>query len=124
MLDFAVSDEIDDESDEDYSEISAADDDDRHTSDDDFIDNTPQKNPDVMRMRPRAAARVRAARARGTHPEVSGARGTLPEVAADDDDRRTSDDDFIVNTPQKNPDVMRMRMRPRRSAINFHLLKH
>ena len=57
MLDFAVSDEIDDESDEDYSEISAADDDDRHTSDDDFIDNTPQKNPDVMRMRPRRSGR-------------------------------------------------------------------
>ena len=57
VLDFAVSDEIDDESDEDYSEISAADDDDRHTSDDDFIDNTPQKNPDVMRMRRRMCPR-------------------------------------------------------------------
>ena len=59
-------------------------------------------------------ANTTTARARGTHPEVSGARGTHQEVAADDDDRHTSDDDFIDNTPQKNPDVMRMR--PRRSG--------
>lgn len=51
----AVSDEIDDESDENNSDISAADNDDRHTLDDNLVDNTPQKNPDVMRMCARVA---------------------------------------------------------------------
>ena len=99
----------------------AARDPDRFLDDKDYYGNKGTLSKLVEMEANATAARARGTHpevsgARGTHPEVSGARGTHPEVAADDDDRRTSDDDFIDN-------VLRMHAPASlRKKLNFHHL--